>query len=63
MDRVRQVSDDNALQAQQSPVRRGTTRRNVSQWSICESRAAERAQEGEQEEEEEVEEEEEEERG
>lgn len=60
MDRVRQVSDDNALQAQQSPVRRGTTRRNVSQWSICESRAAERAQEGEQEdeEEEEVEEEE-----
>lgn len=55
------MSDDNALQAQQSPVRRGTTRRNVSQWSICESRAAERAQEGEQEgEEEEVEEEEEE---
>lgn len=51
------MSDDNVLQAQQSPVRRGTTRRNVSQWSICESRAAERAQEGEQEEEE-VEEEE-----
>lgn len=58
------MSDDNVLQAQQSPVRRGTTRRNVSQWSIFESRAAERAQEGEQEEEEEeVEEEEEEERG
>lgn len=58
------MSDDNALQAQQSPVGRGTTRRNVAQWSICESRAAERAQEGEQEEEEEVEEEvEEEERG
>lgn len=53
MDWVRQVSDDNVLQAQQSPVRRGTTRRNVSQWSICESRAAERAQEGEQEDEEE----------
>lgn len=51
------MSDDNALQAQQSPVRRGTTRRNVSQWSICESRAAERAQEGEQEEDEEEEEE------
>lgn len=47
------MSDDNVLQAQQSPVRRGTTRRNVSQWSICESRAAERAQEGEQEDEEE----------
>lgn len=46
------MSDDNVLQAQQSPVRRGTTRRNVSQWSICESRAAERAQEGEQEDEE-----------
>lgn len=57
------MSDDNALQAQQSPVRRGTTRRNVSQWSICESRAAERAQEGEQEEEEVEEVEEEEERG
>lgn len=57
------MSDDNVLQAQQSPVRRGTTRRNVSQWSICESRAAERAQEGEQEEEEEEVEEEEEERG
>lgn len=54
------MSDDNVLQAQQSPVRRDTTRRNVSQWSICKSRAAERAQEGEQEEEEDEEGEEEE---